>query len=578
MPEVARSDTYDRWAHEFSASQVETWLGCHRKWAWRRIAEVPQPQADSAAVGDSVHKQLETYEQGGDLDFTEVVHGVRIADVAQSGLHLLPDPKHIRPEWVERSFRFTSPGGFVWNGRKDLSLPDGAALPEVEGEPTVPLGAPVVLDHKSTSGIRWAKTAATLKWDVQGNLYAYEATHHAHCLQHKDCQDHPELGAACARSDPPQAADLVWTYYQTKGAKKAKRVHLRVTRQHAAFAMHILDGFASQMAAQLDAGKSASDKHEYVRTLQPNPNHCSAYGGCPYQGTCNLSIEERFISNMSDLGFFETLEAAAKAQDTPAPAPVMSDVKVDPQTRALVHTERTDLNAGSSLMGCSAADVPPATEASCVFLDPNYGKKPNEVPINPPESLLPPPQLPPELATVKGDDEDGDVTEAATTTEDKPKGRGRPKGSKNKPKEETQAELPQQASGPILPPPVQNVTTPEIQKALDTIAEGVGFLRQEPTGPSAFALFVDCRPDGQKVTYAEDLIALANERVIKESNGEVAHYKFLPYGKGAGALDIALEQVIKEVRPSAVFCPSSSDALPTLVRLAHKDAICRSVR
>jgi len=62
----------------------------------------------------------------------------------------------------------------------------------------------------------------------------------------------------------------------------------------------------------------------------------------------------------------------------------------------------------------------------------------------------------------------------------------------------------------------------------------------------------------------------------KATGEPIAHYKFLPFGKGPGALDIALQQVLEEVKPDLVFCASSSDALPTLTRAAS--VITRSVR
>jgi hypothetical protein len=98
-------------------------------------------------------------------------------------------------------------------------------------------------------------------------------------------------------------------------------------------------------------------------------------------------------------------------------------------------------------------------------------------------------------------------------------------------------------------------------------------------GAGLMCLFVDCLPDSVQPTYADTLIQKANERIVAQSAADgapVAHYKFLSYGKGPGALDIALQQVLAEMRPAVVFCSSSSEALPTLTRVASM--ITRSVR
>jgi hypothetical protein len=115
--------------------------------------------------------------------------------------------------------------------------------------------------------------------------------------------------------------------------------------------------------------------------------------------------------------------------------------------------------------------------------------------------------------------------------------------------------------------------TPEVQAAA---ADAVEALKANPGG---FLLCVDCLPDGIPVVYADDLIHHANRLVVDQAaktDKPVAHYKFLQFGQAAGALDIALRQAVEETKPHAVFCSGTSDALPTLTRLA--ESIVRSVR
>lgn len=555
----------------FSASQIENYAGCPRRWGWKYIAKIPEPQGDGAAVGDAGHKELETYLAGGHIDFTKVVNGIHIGNVVSAGTHLLPAPKSPGMR-IETSFRFTSDvTGFTYTGRKDIEADDGSIFPSVEGEPDVPHGAPVVSDHKTTSGIKWAKTLDDLKWDIQANLYAYERF------------------LAALDTD---AVDLVWTYYQTKGAKRAKRVHLRVLREHAEKAFRGIERIAQGMADAHRAAAGVEDKQAFVRTLPFVNAQCRKWGrDCTYMANCQLTISERFSSTMSDGNdFFASLEAFASNEEANGPV------------------------EKPSLMGCSATEVPEPT-----------GPTAFDNPINPPEAnTASPPTLPP-------------ATPPAAV-EEKPKGRGRPKGSKNKSKEhevtapdgrkviglgetdeEAKAnaesvaarahEIPRlteadrlEAAAAHFPEAHPPSSAQEAQEMAEAEAELGKRIAKKTTAvsqvinnhttiavdpeavefipyPKGFSLYIDCLPDGVDVTYADDLVSQANRRIIektRETGNPVGHYKFLKYGEAGGALAVALEQLLGEQSHEAIFVSSSSDALPTLT--VHAGRRIRAVR
>ncbi len=153
---------------------------------------------------------------------------------------------------------------------------------------------PFVSDHKTTSDFRYAKTAADLRKDPQGIIYAMAVMDHY-------------------KSDQ---ADLIWTYMLTKGARKAKRVHLRVLREDVEIEFAKIELTASEIVATHLAQPSPL-------TLPPNTSACSAYGGCPYRGNCtDLSTVNTQGKKMSQAteDFLNSMTQQMPASERPVPA------------------------------------------------------------------------------------------------------------------------------------------------------------------------------------------------------------------------------------------------------------------
>jgi hypothetical protein len=166
--------------------------------------------------------------------------------------------------------------------------------------------------------------------------------------------------------------------------------------------------------------------------------------------------------------------------------------------------------------------------------------------------------------------------------------KGRPKGSKNKKVDEAKPEGPDLTVTIVkqndnVPDAVARDVAANVADAIassnkDIVSEDGGksldvYLKGELDG--VFHLYVDCMPDGGDfVSYADVLMAKANAKIV--AGGQVAHYKFLKFGEAAGALAIALGEVLDEEKPMAVFCNATSEALPILT--ARATVITRSVR
>lgn len=287
--------------HTFSASQVETYLLCRRKWAFAKIAKLRYPAKPSAALGSAVHEELERYLAGEPLDFSR---DDQAGYIAASGVHLLPEPGAPGMN-IEKPFDFSSVRTcFRWLGRKDIEIEDTRIFPEDPENPGAELGGvPGVSDHKTTSGIGWAKKPEDLEFDVQANLYGYEL------LTSKDAP----------------AGDLVWTYYQTKGGRRAKRTHLRVFRPHVERMFGLIEDVAEEMAAyetEFELGHGGQDPVAFVQTMPANPTACTAFGGCEHQHVCVLSLRERMRSIMPGVSLLDSLKKRAQEGAAPEATPV----------------------------------------------------------------------------------------------------------------------------------------------------------------------------------------------------------------------------------------------------------------
>ena len=233
-----------------SASQLETFSACRRKWAWRALEKIEVPPHASAAKGSLIHKQFEAYLKGESLDYSSPAMR-EAAERALPGVINLPPPQS-PGMLVEHGFSFETSGGIVFRGFMDVVLPDSGVVPGCEG------GAPCVIDHKSTSSFRYLKSPEVLRTDVQAMIYAYRAM-------------------AMFRNP---TVDLVWNYVRTKDSAQTQRVHLRVVSEHVT---EQFLGPITKTATELVAMYAAAPR---VLDLPPSLGQCDAYGGCPYKLNC----------------------------------------------------------------------------------------------------------------------------------------------------------------------------------------------------------------------------------------------------------------------------------------------------
>lgn len=261
-----------------SASALSTHSLCERKWAWKALDGI-QGQNRFAAEGTDHHAELEAWLRDKKLPRSHVVQ------------RALPHFPHPGPD-VLPEHRFE---GMV-RGWHVVGVIDCLHLLQV----------PLLLDLKTTSDLRWAKTEEELRNDVQAALYA---------------------AWACITFEVELVA-LRWVYVERKKNGRVRAVNVVMSGRQA---LSVLERFAETA----DAITRARAHGLHAIDMKPNWEACEQYGGCPYKSNCGpppLPVEPAMIQNaiaqernrpMAEMSIAEKMKARIAAQAAPAvnPAP-----------------------------------------------------------------------------------------------------------------------------------------------------------------------------------------------------------------------------------------------------------------
>tara|TARA_R110000824_G_scaffold22371_2_gene81978 strand:+ start:1809 stop:3152 length:1344 start_codon:yes stop_codon:yes gene_type:complete len=184
--------------------------------------------------------------------------------------------------------------------------------------------------------------------------------------------------------------------------------------------------------------------------------------------------------------------------------------------------------------------------------------------VNPPTTVI---ETKPEpVAETKPEPVQAVLSEAVETSPEPSKRKGRPKGSKNRKKVVEQDDA-------------EKIIAQSQDTTLETGVEGMAFEKEGQQGKHPFTLYIDCIPDSG-ATSVNELLEKAAEQASLEN--DVAHYRLIPYGAGAGALCTKFKELCwgEDYIKGNWFMSSNNqlhtDAMPALEELAK--SIVRGTR
>ena len=352
---------------KWSASQVDTYQTCNRKWWFNKILGLEVPQHPSAAIGSAVHAELEAY-------LEEKAPADSLGPIARTALPFAPKPGSVYVEEAIESLGLTA-AGLPALGYIDVL--------DLKSDP------PQVLDWKTTSNFRYAKSEEDLLRNVQMSVYA-KAT-----LAMFDKLDLPE----------PKAVRVTHVAMLTKTPHEARRASalMSLATIHENW-RHVEATVADMKATAL---LDTPDK------VTPSESACHAYGGCPFRDRCNaLKATKSIFAGLRSASTTDT-----NTNDTPStpstPETPVSTTSANPSAKSALlarlgvktksqqtvpqQTAPVEPAAPAAPVApvVEAAPVAPATvattaDALMARLRGNLAAPPSAPPVAPPSAVTPP--------------------------------------------------------------------------------------------------------------------------------------------------------------------------------------------
>jgi hypothetical protein len=331
---------------QFSASQIETFRDCPRKWAYNKIDRKPRTQNEAAQLGSTVHDLREKWLRDSIMPDGDDYPSM----CARAGIEQLPMPGMASVEGkIFKEVVLSDGRRAYYIGYIDFFIEDqgvaGYWPPEPEAEWThLQDGVPLVGDHKTTGRAIYIKTPEILvEEDPQGAMYGMWALDRL----------------------KRDVVDLFWHYIVKNKKPKPVPVRVRTTRAKLTPSyLKVLDDAGRMMSYFDTPGIQAKD-------VPPDPRACDKYGGCPHRDYCPVTTQEKIGALMSG----GDLEAMLKGMNNgEAAAPVPGNTVAAPTTPTVVPT---DVAAADGLGGLAAMEA--AMNAGVTLTTPPAESTPSEV-------------------------------------------------------------------------------------------------------------------------------------------------------------------------------------------------------
>lgn len=266
-----------------SATQIDQWLMCKRKWVAAYLLGLKQPQTEAMAFGEAGHKYLEVYNRTGKIpDETKPWQFTSSSNIRYPGKSAKKALKHIPPPHTgrpEHGFKFVIKG-IEFIGYIDLEWSDESGL--------------WVTDYKFTSGFDNAMDSSTLAANVQAAIYSAKAM-----FEHK-----------------VKEVNLKWIYILSSKNPSAKTVISKLTEDQTKAQLKTLLSLCEEMIICKNTLESKCGiynnytslktlpeeiKNDIINSIEPTVESCSRFNGCYYCDRCKLTEEQLIEGDMNDM-------------------------------------------------------------------------------------------------------------------------------------------------------------------------------------------------------------------------------------------------------------------------------------
>ena len=269
----------------WSASQVSSFRLCARKWYFKNVMHMPEPESRALRDGKVIAEECEVYMRTGSTGGLSATTRPVAALVAEDRF---PKPRHINT-LVEYP---------IGEDTRPLTAPgEHSTILDVDGTPGVGFmdvchlkeDRPVVWDFKSTKSKRYVKTQDELRVDVQMSLYA-KATTVLHQRRYGTLPQLVGVGHVALLKAPESPEAVVVGPAWMKLAEIDEQ----------------WEGIKTSVRSMKEVALIATPDR-----VTPTWTACKAFGGCPHADKCNAM---RSMTDTSTQGTTMTLLEKLKAQ------------------------------------------------------------------------------------------------------------------------------------------------------------------------------------------------------------------------------------------------------------------------
>lgn len=262
-------DNVLRWtsASGLTVADVHSYGGCLRRWWYEQVGGKRQPSTPAQNRGTRLHDAIERY----------LVHGAPLVDpLAIAGRSFIPEPGpgilvetalgNLGAAWLYLADVPILGHVDLWNHRGWYQNPDGETVRDVDG-------VLETKDWKTTSDLKYAKTAAELAHNIQVNIYGEAGFHMWPTLER---------------------SRLTHVYFQTTGRADAKLVSVLCDREHVSRRTEYAEGIVRSIKDV--ARETRADK------VDANREACNAYRGCPHATYCSVGNHDSLADVLGQRG------------------------------------------------------------------------------------------------------------------------------------------------------------------------------------------------------------------------------------------------------------------------------------